>query len=155
MHRISTNAKRPLELPFQKKRKNIKAIVEESEEEVDEDEESDAPVFRFKEGDEVDIVWEGVLGQCRIQDNEPYIRLPDKHGGKKESKVGTFIQVLLLNVTKYARGIDDDGPVTFAPGHFLPFDPNEITEEETEVPLSDECRQLHSYFDGVEIFTVI
>ncbi len=56
--------------------------------------------------------------------------LPEKHEGKAECKNGQYLQVTLVKVSNYTRGLEETGPITYPPGHILQFDESDITEVE-------------------------
>jgi hypothetical protein len=148
--------KKPIAVaPRGQKRKKIRPIVESEEEkseEEDESPESIASEHTFSLGDEVEIFHEGLLGFARMIDLEPYLMLPEEFGGANECLPGTFVHIKLTHVTAYARGTDTryGKPRTFKESHLLPFDDTLIHEAVIDVPLAEECRQLHSYLDEID-----
>jgi hypothetical protein len=104
---------------------------------------------RFKVGEHVHIHSKGVLAACRIEDLEPYVSLPTGMLDD-DSPPFNYHRVHLLSVMEMARGDRTSSapkPITFAPGDFFAWDKTLKSPAFSDVPLEEEERQLHRYFD--------
>jgi hypothetical protein len=110
------------------------------------------PVYRFAVGDAVEIFHRESLGKAVIVDLEPYVQLPDEHGGPDACTTGTYHTIKLTAVTEFARSGGKQPrlahPIVFAVADILvPHADPENAPAEIDVPEEEEARMLQTYFD--------
>jgi hypothetical protein len=110
------------------------------------------PVYRFAVGDAVEIFHKESLGKAVIVDLEPYVQLPDEHGGADACPTGTYHTIKLTAVTEFARSGGKlprlAHPIVFSIADILvPHADPENAPAEIDVPEEEEARMLQTYFD--------